>query len=55
MDKPDRNAFARRNATWLIPAFGAVMLIGILAVNFYAMAGGAFGLLWVAWGVWKTR
>lgn len=55
MEKPDRNAFARRNATWLIPAFGAVLLIGILIQNHFAMAGGAGGLAWVAWGVWKTR
>ncbi len=55
MSSPDRNAFARRNATWLIPAFGAVLLVGILSVNLFAMAGGLLGLAWIAWGVWISR
>ncbi len=55
MTKPDRAAYARKNSTWLIPVFGAVLLLGILLQNPYAMGGGVFGLIWVALAVWKRK
>jgi hypothetical protein len=51
----DRSAFARDNAAWLIPAFGAVLLLGILWANPFAMAGGGAGLVWVALAVRARR
>jgi len=54
MVKPDRSKFARDNAAWLIPAFGAVLLLGILRGNLFAVAGGIGGLIWVA-GAARTR
>jgi hypothetical protein len=55
MEKPDRTKFARENAGWLIPAFGAVLLLGIFLGNTFAMLGGVGGLGWVAWAVWLAR
>jgi len=55
MAKPNRTAYARNNAAWLIPVFGAVLLLGILLQNIFAMAGGVFGLIWVARAVWKRQ
>jgi len=55
MAKPDRNAYARRNAAWLIPFFGAVLLLGILLRNQFAMGGGILGLIWVAIAAWKRQ
>ncbi len=53
MAKPNRAAYARKHAAWLIPVFGAVLLLGILLQNTLGMIGGAFGLIWVALAVWK--
>ena len=55
MAKPDRNAYARNNAAWLIPFFGAVLLLGILLRNPFAVGGGFLGLAWVGIAVWKRR
>ncbi|HSF96946.1 MAG TPA: hypothetical protein VLA52_18110 [Thermohalobaculum sp.] len=55
MTKPDRNKFARENATWLVPAFGAVLLFGILRESVPAMLAGVAGVGWVAWVVWTRR
>lgn len=55
MAKPDRNAYARNNASWLIPVFGAVLLLGIMLQNMLAMGGGIFGLIWVVRAVWKHK
>ncbi len=55
MTKPDRTDFARRNAGWLIPALGAVLLLGILRQNPFAMGAGALGLIWVARAVLKRQ
>ena len=55
MTKPDRAAFARRHAAWLIPTFGAFLLWGIMRQNFLALAGGALGLGWVALAVLSAR
>ncbi len=55
MAKPDRTAFARKHAAWLIPALGAVLLFGILRQNLFALGGGALGLVWVARAVWAGR
>ena len=55
MAKPDRAAYARNNAPWLIPFFGAVLLLGILQQNPFAMGGGVIGLVWVARAVWKRQ
>jgi len=55
MEKPDRTQFARDNAGWLVPAFGAVLLAGILLGNAFAMLAGVGGLGWVAWAVWLAR
>jgi len=50
--KPDRSKFARDNVNWLIPAFGAVLLLGILGGNFLAIAAGIAGLGWIGVAVW---
>ncbi len=55
MAKPDRTAFARKHRTWLIPACGAVLLLGIMLDNIFAVVGGIFGLVWVARAVWKRQ
>jgi hypothetical protein len=55
MVKPDRNAFARKNAAWLIPACGAVLLLGIMRQNPFAMGAGAMGLIWVARACWTRK
>ncbi len=55
MAKKDRTAFARKHAGWLIPAFGVLLLLGILRQNPFAMIGGVVGLVWVLWAVWKRR
>ena len=55
MAKPDRTKFARENAAWLTPAFGAVLLFGILNGSLYAIAGGVSGLIWVGAAVWTRR
>jgi hypothetical protein len=55
MTRPDRTDFARRNAGWLIPACGAVLLLGILIQNPFAIGAGVGGLIWVAWAVWKRQ
>lgn len=55
MGKRERTEFAQRNAPWLIPLFGAVLLLGIMLNNLFAMAGGAAGLVWVAWAVLLAR
>lgn len=55
MNWRERLEFARQNAGWLIPLFGAVLLAGILLNNLFAMAAGLAGLGWVAWAVFAGR
>ena len=55
MAKPDRTKFARDNAGWLVPTFGAILLLGVMLGNIFAMLGGVGGLGWVAWAVWLAR
>jgi hypothetical protein len=55
MAKRNRTEFARKHAGWLIPACGAVLLLGILRQNPFAMAAGIVGLVWVAWAVWAGK
>ena len=51
----DRNAFARRHAAWLIPACGAVLVLGFLRQNAFAVGAGVLGLIWVARAFWAGR
>jgi hypothetical protein len=53
--KPDRSKFARDNVNWLIPAFGAVLLLGIMGGSFYAIAAGVAGLGWIGLAVWAGK
>lgn len=55
METPDRAAYARRNKGWLIPAFAAVLVFGLVRGNWFAVAGGALGLAWVGRAVWTGR
>jgi len=55
MEKPDRAEFARRNRGWLIPAFAAVLVFGLVRENWFAVAGGALGLAWVGRAVCAAR
>jgi hypothetical protein len=55
MAKSDRTEFARKHASWLIPAFGAVLLFGILRGNYFALGAGAMGLVWVARATWTRK
>ena len=52
MTRPDRRKFARDNVNWLIPAFGAVLLLGILNGSLFAIAAGVAGLSWIGVAVW---
>jgi hypothetical protein len=53
--EPDRSAFARRNAAWLLPAFAAVLLLGLLRGNIWAVLAGVGGLGWVIAALWQRR
>ena len=55
MGKQERTDFARKHAGWLIPALGAVLLLGILIQNPFAMGAGVLGLIWVAHAVLKRQ
>ena len=55
MAKRDPSGFARTHALWLIPACGAVLLIGIMRQNPFAVGAGALGLAWVARAVWVKK
>ena len=55
MAKPDRAAFARKNAGWLALAFGVILIYGLLQQNTFAAAAGAGGLLWIAISIWKRK
>lgn len=55
MTRPDRSKFARDNVNWLIPAFGAVLLLGILGGSVFAVAAGVAGLSWVGLAVRAGR
>jgi hypothetical protein len=55
MDKPDRAAYARRNARWLVPVFVAVLIWGVVGANLFAVIGGVFGLVWVGGAFWMQR
>ena len=55
MEKPDRAAFARRNKAWLIPGFVAVLAFGLVRENWFAVAGGVLGVLWVGQAIWAAR
>ena len=55
MAKPDRTAFARKHRAWLMPACAAVMVLGIVLGNIFAIFGGVFGMVWVARAAWKRE
>jgi hypothetical protein len=55
MSEPDRTAFARRNARWLIPAFVAVLLLGLVRENIWAVLAGVAGVGWVVAALWQRR
>lgn len=55
MTKRDRNAFARKHAAWLVPALGAVLVVGFLRENPFAVGAGVAGLIWVARAFWVAR
>ena len=55
MVKPDRTAFARKHAAWLVPACGVVLVLGFLRENPFALGAGVLGLIWVARAVWAGR
>lgn len=55
MEKPDRDAFARRNARWLVPVFVAILALGVLRENWFAVAAGVLGLLWIGRAYWVAR
>jgi hypothetical protein len=55
MTKRDRNAFARKHATWLAPASGAALALGFVSENPFAVAAGVAGLIWLARAFWVAR
>jgi hypothetical protein len=55
MTKPDRNAFARKHAIWLVPMFGAMLALGFLRENGFAVGAGIAGLIWVVWAIWTRK
>ncbi len=55
MSRQDRTDFARKHAGWLVPACGAVLLLGILRQNPFAIGAGVVGLIWVALAVWARK
>jgi hypothetical protein len=55
MAKSDRTAFARKHAAWLVPACGAVLLLGILRQNPFAIGAGVVGLIWVVRAYWAGK
>ncbi len=55
MEKPDRAAYARKHKGWLIPAFAALLVYGLVGANWFAVAGGVLGLGWVGRAVWEAR
>ncbi len=55
MAKPEHTAFARKHAAWLAPACGAVLLLGILRQNPFAVGAGVVGLIWVARAYWAGK
>lgn len=55
MTKRDRNAFARNNVAWLVPLFGAMLALGFLRQNAFAVGAGVAGLIWVARAFWTRK
>jgi len=55
MTKPDRNAFARKHAVWLVPALGVALGLGFRGENPFAVGAGVVGLIWVARAFWVAR
>ncbi len=55
MAKQDRTAFARKHVAWLVPACGAVLLLGILRQNPFAIGAGVVGLIWVVRAYWAGK
>ena len=55
MTKRDRNAFARKHVIWLVPMFGAMLALGFLRQNTFAVGAGVTGLIWVAWAFWTRK
>ncbi len=55
MAKPEHTAFARKHAAWLVPACGAVLLLGILRQNPFAIGAGVVGLIWVVRAYWAGK
>ncbi len=53
MARPDRSAYARRNAPVLLALFGLAVVAGVVLANWAAIAGGALGLAWV-WRAMRT-
>ncbi|MEM1345228.1 MAG: hypothetical protein AAGI34_11700 [Pseudomonadota bacterium] len=54
-DPAPPGAFVRRNAVALGVVFAAFLALGVLRDNWAALAGGAGGLIWLAWHRLKQR
>jgi hypothetical protein len=55
MTRPDRNAVARKHVVWLVPVSAAVLVLGFVGENTFAVGAGVVGLIWVAWAFWVAR
>ena len=55
MAEPDRTAFARKHAAWLIPGFVLVLGFGLWRGNLWATLAGAGGVAWVVQALWTGR
>jgi len=55
MPEPDRSKFARQNAAWLLPAFAAVLVFGLMRENIWAVLGGVGGIGWMIAALWQGR
>ena len=55
MTPEERDAYARRNVTWLTVGFGGVFVVGLYQENTMAAIAGALGLGWIARAFWRGR
>ncbi|MDH3666473.1 MAG: hypothetical protein OEN23_06040 [Paracoccaceae bacterium] len=55
MTPEERDAYARRNVTWLTAAFGGVFLLGLYQQNVMGLIAGALGLGWIARAFWRAK